>query len=52
MSSRAKPGAPLVYYIKRNVCLFERFLEKTIKDRDLKQIAVCRESFRIGFKTK
>ena len=27
------------------------FLEKTIKDRVLKQIAVCRESFRIGFKT-
>ena len=27
------------------------FLEKTIIDRDLKQIVFCRESFRIGFKT-
>ena len=28
MSSWAKPGAPLVYYIKRNVCLFERFFRE------------------------
>ena len=27
-SSRAKPGALLVYYIKRKVCLFERFFKE------------------------